>query len=164
MRGTFDWLNTHYLSKRGFAAGSEWIGRLDEVKEVELGFTCGTNGREGRSPIPIPTHRWEDIIKIGLECIRWDNVNWTPVAHHRTDKWRALVNMVMNIWAPWYMGIFLTLCGRIRCSRIWLHGVLYTLLIFSLFNAVYTIAFLSLLQIIYSKSVPWSEKPSCSSM
>jgi hypothetical protein len=72
---------------------------LDEIKEVELGFTCGTNGREGRRQLAIPTLRWEDIIKMDLECIRWNSVNWTPVAHHRTDKWQDHVNTVMNVWA-----------------------------------------------------------------
>jgi hypothetical protein len=43
---------------------------LDEIKEVELGCTCGTSGREGRRPLAIPTRRWEDIIKMDLEYVK----------------------------------------------------------------------------------------------
>jgi hypothetical protein len=31
--------------------------------------------------------------------IEWGGVDWTDVAQDR-DKWRALVNVVMNIWVP----------------------------------------------------------------
>jgi hypothetical protein len=32
-----------------------------------------------------------------LREIGWDGVNWIDLARNR-DKWRALVNMVMNLW------------------------------------------------------------------
>jgi hypothetical protein len=34
-----------------------------------------------------------------LREIRWDGVDWIDMAQER-DQWRALVNMVLNIWVP----------------------------------------------------------------
>jgi hypothetical protein len=40
-----------------------------------------------------------DNIKIDLRELRWDGVDWIDLAQDR-DKWRALVNMVMNLRVP----------------------------------------------------------------
>jgi hypothetical protein len=40
-----------------------------------------------------------DSIKIDLREIEWDGMNWIELAHVR-DKWRALVNTVMNLRVP----------------------------------------------------------------
>jgi len=45
-----------------------------------------------------PRHRWEDNIKMDL----WEvggGGDWMELAQDR-DRWRALVNMVMNLQAP----------------------------------------------------------------
>jgi hypothetical protein len=34
-----------------------------------------------------------------LAEIEWGDINWTGLDHDR-DKWRALVNAVMNRWVP----------------------------------------------------------------
>jgi hypothetical protein len=38
---------------------------------------------------------WVDNIKMDLSEIGWDGMDWMEVAQDR-DKWRALVNTVMN--------------------------------------------------------------------
>jgi hypothetical protein len=38
-----------------------------------------------------------NIINIDLGEIGWDGLDWTDSAQDR-DKWRALVNSVMNLW------------------------------------------------------------------
>jgi hypothetical protein len=43
--------------------------------------------------------RWVDNIKIDLLEIGWDGVDWIGLAQDR-DKWRALVNAVMNLRVP----------------------------------------------------------------
>ena len=48
---------------------------------------------EERRPLGRPKHRWEDIIKIGLQDVGLD------LDQHR-DGWRALVNAVMNFRFP----------------------------------------------------------------
>jgi hypothetical protein len=50
-------------------------------------------------PLGRPRHRWEDNIKMDLGEIGFGDVDWIHLAQDR-DRWRALVNMVMNLWVP----------------------------------------------------------------
>jgi hypothetical protein len=54
---------------------------------------------EGKRPLGRPRRRWVDNIKMDLLEIGWGGVDWTGLAQDR-DKWRALVNTVMNLWVP----------------------------------------------------------------
>jgi hypothetical protein len=40
-----------------------------------------------------------DNIKMNLREIGWDGMGWIDLAQNR-DKWRALVNTVMNLQVP----------------------------------------------------------------
>ena len=42
---------------------------------------------------------WEDNIKMDLQSVGCDGINWTDLAQDR-DRWRALVNAVMNLPVP----------------------------------------------------------------
>jgi hypothetical protein len=46
-----------------------------------------------------PRCRWVDNIKMDLSEIGWGGVDWVGLAQER-DKWRALVNVVMNLRVP----------------------------------------------------------------
>jgi hypothetical protein len=54
---------------------------------------------EGMRPLGRPRHRWEDNIKMDLLEIGWGGVDWIGLAQDR-DKWRALMNTVMNLRVP----------------------------------------------------------------
>jgi hypothetical protein len=54
---------------------------------------------EGRRPLGRPRRRWEDNIKMVLREIWFGDVDWIHWAQER-DRWRALVNMVMNLRVP----------------------------------------------------------------
>jgi hypothetical protein len=54
---------------------------------------------EGKRPLRRRGHRWVDNIKVDLREMGWDGVDWIDLAQDR-DQWRALVNMVMNLWVP----------------------------------------------------------------
>jgi hypothetical protein len=54
---------------------------------------------EGKRPLGRPRRRWVDNIKIDLGEIEWDGMNWIDLAQDR-DRWRALVNTVMNLRVP----------------------------------------------------------------
>jgi hypothetical protein len=54
---------------------------------------------EGRRPLGRPRHRWEDNIKIDLQEVGWGGMDWIDMAQDR-DRWRALVNAVMNLRVP----------------------------------------------------------------
>jgi hypothetical protein len=54
---------------------------------------------EGRRPLGIPWHRWEDKINMDIREIGFGDVDWIHWVQDR-DRWRALVNTVMNLWVP----------------------------------------------------------------
>jgi hypothetical protein len=49
--------------------------------------------------VGLPKRRWVDNIKMYLLEIGWGGVDWIGLAQDR-DKWRALVNEVMNLRVP----------------------------------------------------------------
>jgi hypothetical protein len=53
---------------------------------------------EGRLPLGRPRCRWEDNIKMDLQEVGW-GMDWIEMAQDR-DRWRALVNAVMNLRVP----------------------------------------------------------------
>jgi hypothetical protein len=42
--------------------------------------------------------RWVDI-RMDLVEVGWGDVDWTGLAQDR-DRWRVLVNSVLNLWVP----------------------------------------------------------------
>jgi hypothetical protein len=54
---------------------------------------------EGKRPLGRPRRRWEDNIKMDLQEVGCGGLGWIELAQHR-DRWRALVNAVMNLWVP----------------------------------------------------------------
>ena len=53
---------------------------------------------EGRRPVGRPRRKWEDNIKMDLREVGGDG-DWMELAQNR-DRWRALVNTVMNFRVP----------------------------------------------------------------
>jgi hypothetical protein len=72
---------------------------------------CSTNGEErnayrllvgkpeGKRPLGRPRSRCVDNIKRELGEVGWGDVNWIGLAKDR-NKWRALVNSVLNLRVP----------------------------------------------------------------
>jgi hypothetical protein len=54
---------------------------------------------EGRRRLVRPRRRWEDNIKMDLQEVGWEGMDWIALTHD-TDRWRALVNAVMNRRVP----------------------------------------------------------------
>jgi hypothetical protein len=54
---------------------------------------------QGRRPLGRPRRRWEDNIKMDLREVGWGGMDCINVAQDR-DRWRALVNVVMNLRVP----------------------------------------------------------------
>jgi hypothetical protein len=52
-----------------------------------------------RRPLGRARHRWVDNIKLELGEMRWGVVDWIGRTQDR-DRWRALVNVLMNLRAP----------------------------------------------------------------
>jgi len=54
---------------------------------------------EGKRPLGRPRRRWEDNIKMDLQEVGYGDMDWIDMAQDR-DRWRALVNAVMNLGVP----------------------------------------------------------------
>jgi hypothetical protein len=54
---------------------------------------------EGRRSLGRPRRRWEDNIVMDLGEVGFGDVDWIRLAQDR-DRWRALVNTVMNLRVP----------------------------------------------------------------
>jgi hypothetical protein len=54
---------------------------------------------EGKRSLGGPRRRWVDNIKMDLREIGWAAMDWIHLDQDR-DRWRALVNTVMNLRVP----------------------------------------------------------------
>jgi hypothetical protein len=55
--------------------------------------------REGKRPLGRPRCRWVNNIRMDLGEVGWGDVDWIGLAKDR-DRWRALVNSVLNLRVP----------------------------------------------------------------
>jgi hypothetical protein len=54
---------------------------------------------ESNRPLIRPRRRWEDNIKMDLQEVECGGMDWIDLAQDR-DRWRTLVNAVMNLRVP----------------------------------------------------------------
>jgi hypothetical protein len=67
--------------------------------EVKGAYKILVRRPEGKRPLGRPRRRWEDNIKMDLGETMFGHVDWIHLAQDR-DRWRALVNTVMNLRVP----------------------------------------------------------------
>jgi hypothetical protein len=72
---------------------TETDARLGDRRGV---YTVLVGKPEGKRPLRRPRRRGEDNIKMDLQEVECEGIDWIDVAHYR-DRWRALVNAVMNL-------------------------------------------------------------------
>jgi hypothetical protein len=80
----------------------------DKIEKNEMGGACSAYGerrgiykvlmekREGKRQLGRPRRRWEDYIRMDLQEVGCGDMDWIELAQDR-DRWRALVNAVMNL-------------------------------------------------------------------
>jgi len=54
---------------------------------------------EGKRPLGRPRRRWEDNIKMDIQEVGCGGMDWVDLVQDR-DRWRALLNEVMNLRVP----------------------------------------------------------------
>jgi hypothetical protein len=74
-----------------------WTGHVARMGEKRNVYRLLIGKPEGRRPLGRPRCRWIDNIKIDLLEIGLSVVDWIGLAQDRY-RWRALVNVVMNLW------------------------------------------------------------------
>jgi hypothetical protein len=75
-----------------------WAGYVARIGEKRGAYRVLVERPEGRRPLGRPRLRWEDNIKMDLQEVGW-GTNWIELAQDR-DRWRVLVNEVMNLRVP----------------------------------------------------------------
>jgi hypothetical protein len=76
-----------------------WAGPVVRMGEVRGAYNILVWKPEGRRLLARRRRRWEDFISIDLRETEFGDVDWIHLAQDR-DRWRALVNMVMNLRFP----------------------------------------------------------------
>jgi len=72
------------------------VARREERRVVD-GVLVGKP--EGKRPLGRPRPGWEDNIKMDLQKVGCGGIDWIELAQDM-DRWRALVNAVMNLRVP----------------------------------------------------------------
>jgi hypothetical protein len=75
-----------------------WAGHVARMGEGRGAYRILVGRPEGRRPLGRPRCRWNDNIKMDLQEVEWGRgMDWIDMAQDR-DRWRAVVNAVMNLW------------------------------------------------------------------
>jgi len=88
-----------------------WTGNVARMGEGRGVHRVLVGKPEGKRPFGRPRRRWEDTIKKELWEVAGGG-DWVELAQDG-DRWRALVNSVMNFLVPKCAGNFLTSCRTI---------------------------------------------------
>jgi hypothetical protein len=76
-----------------------WAGHVARMGEKRNTYKLLVGKPEGKRPLGRPRRRSVDNIKMALLDIGWGSVDWIGLAQDR-NRWRALVNAVMNLRVP----------------------------------------------------------------
>jgi hypothetical protein len=76
-----------------------WAEHVARMREKRNAYRLLVGKPDGKRPLRRPRHRLLDDIRMDLVLVAWDDVDWTGLVQDR-DKWRALVNAIMNLRLP----------------------------------------------------------------
>jgi hypothetical protein len=73
-----------------------WAGHVVPIRKRRGAYRGLVGKREVKCPVESHRRRRKDNIRIDLQEMGWWAVDWIDLAWDR-DKWRAVVNAVMNL-------------------------------------------------------------------
>ena len=76
-----------------------WAGQAARMEERRGVYRVLVGKPEEKRLLGGPRRRWDDNIKMDLQEVRCGDIDWIELAQNR-DRWRALVNAVMNLRVP----------------------------------------------------------------
>jgi hypothetical protein len=79
-----------------------WAGHVPSMGEERNVYRVLMGNPEGKRPLGRQRNRWENGIRMVLGEIGWGSVDWIRLVHDR-DRWRAVVNTVMNRFNTCYL-------------------------------------------------------------
>jgi hypothetical protein len=74
-------------------------GHVARMGEKRNAYRLLVGMPEGRRPLGRQRRRWLDNIRMDLLEVGWGDVDWIVLAYDR-NRWRALVNSVLNLRVP----------------------------------------------------------------
>jgi hypothetical protein len=77
----------------------KWVGHVARMGDKRNAYRLLVGKPEGNRPLGRPRRRWVDNIKMDLEEVGWDDVDWIDLAKDR-NRWRAVMNSVLNLRVP----------------------------------------------------------------
>jgi hypothetical protein len=78
---------------------TRWAGHVARMGDNRNANKLLVGKPEGRRPLGRPIRRWLDNIRMDLVEVGWGDVDWIGLAQDK-DRWRALVNLVLNLRVP----------------------------------------------------------------
>jgi len=76
-----------------------WAGHVTRMGERRGVYMVLVGKPEGKRPLGRPRRNWKDSIKMDLQEVGCGSMDWIDVVQD-IDRWRALVNAVMNHQVP----------------------------------------------------------------
>jgi len=76
-----------------------WAGHVARLGEGSEAYRVLLGKPEGRRPLGRPRYRWVDNIRMDLQEVGCEFMDWISLAQDR-DSWRTLVSAVMNFRVP----------------------------------------------------------------
>jgi len=76
-----------------------WAGHVAHKEEGRGMYRVLVGKPEGKRPLGRPWRRWKDNIKMDLQEVGCEGMDWIELAQDR-DRWQALVNAVLNLQVP----------------------------------------------------------------
>ena len=78
---------------------SKWAGHVARMGDRSGVYRVLVGKPDGKSPLGRSRRRWEDNTMMDLQKVGCGGTDWIELAQD-TDRWRALVNVVMNLCVP----------------------------------------------------------------